>query len=65
MLTLPGVEFARYWQYLGKEKYARLISLVRPLSTSIVDQGGIPMPNPMGVPRPWTRPGGEKSDDIN
>ncbi|GHO58750.1 SCO6745 family protein [Ktedonobacter robiniae] len=40
------------WQHLGEEKYKRLIELVRPLSTCIVDQGGIPMPNPMGSPRP-------------
>ena len=46
LLALPP------WQHLGKERYARLLSLARPLSTSIVDQGGIPMPNPMGVPRP-------------
>jgi len=46
LLALPP------WQHLGREQYTRLVSLVRPLSISIVDQGGIPMPNPMGVPRP-------------
>lgn len=46
LLALPP------WQHLGSEQPARLVSLVRPLSISIVDQGGIPMPNPMGVPRP-------------
>lgn len=46
LLALPP------WQHLGKEQHARLLSLVRPLSLSIIDQGGIPMPNPMGVPRP-------------
>jgi hypothetical protein len=46
LLALPP------WQHLGREQSARLVSLVRPLSISIVDQGGIPMPNPMGVPRP-------------
>ncbi len=46
LLALPP------WQHLGRERSARLVSLVRPLSISIVDQGGIPMPNPMGVPRP-------------
>lgn len=46
LLALPP------WQHLGKERLARLLFLVRPLSISIVDQGGIPMPNPMGVPRP-------------
>jgi hypothetical protein len=46
LLALPP------WLHLEKEQHARLLSLVRPLSTSIIDQGGIPMPNPMGVPRP-------------
>jgi hypothetical protein len=46
LLALPP------WQRLGKERYARLVSLARPLSSKIVDEGGIPMPNPMGVPRP-------------
>jgi hypothetical protein len=45
-LALPA------WQHLGREQSARLVSLVQPLSISIVDQGGVPMPNPMGVPRP-------------
>lgn len=40
------------WEDLGEEKYARLISLARMLSTSIVQQGGIPMPNPMAAPQP-------------
>lgn len=40
------------WQHLGREQLTRLLSLVRPLSTTIVDQGGVPMPNPMGLPRP-------------
>ena len=46
LLALPP------WQHLGKERSTRLISLMLPISRSIVDQGGIPMPNPMGVPRP-------------
>jgi hypothetical protein len=37
---------------MGREQPTRLVSLVRPLSISIVDQGGVPMPNPMGLPRP-------------
>jgi helix-turn-helix protein len=40
------------WQHLGREQLTRLLSLVRPLSISIVDKGGIPIPNPMGLPRP-------------
>jgi len=39
------------WQSLGKEKSARLIALAQPISRRIVEQGGIPMPNPMGVPK--------------
>jgi hypothetical protein len=46
LLALPP------WQHLGVEQAASLISLVRPLSTRIVEQGGVPMPNPIGVPRP-------------
>lgn len=46
LLALPP------WQHLGAEQSARLISLVRPLSTRIVEQDGVPMPNPMGAPRP-------------
>ncbi|WP_220191971.1 SCO6745 family protein [Ktedonospora formicarum] len=40
------------WQHLGEERSKRLLELVRPLSISIIEQGGIPMPNPMGLPRP-------------
>ncbi len=40
------------WQHLGTGQSERLISLMRPISTRIVDQGGIPMPNPIGAPRP-------------
>ncbi|GAC1364306.1 MAG: hypothetical protein NVSMB44_23380 [Ktedonobacteraceae bacterium] len=40
------------WQHLGAEKATRLISLVRPLSSRVVEQGGVPMPNPIGVPKP-------------
>jgi len=38
------------WQYLGEEKTARLLKLAHSLSALIVKQGGIPIPNPMGVP---------------
>lgn len=40
------------WHHLGEEKYARLLQLVEPLSIRIVEQGGIPIPNPMGVSWP-------------
>lgn len=40
------------WQYLGEEKYARLLELVSALSTRIVEQGGMPIPNPTAAPKP-------------
>jgi hypothetical protein len=40
------------WQHLGQEMYTRLLALVQPLSNQIVNQGGIPSPNPTGTPRP-------------
>jgi hypothetical protein len=46
LLALPP------WQHLGTEQAERLISLVRPLSLKIVEHGGVPMPNPIGAPRP-------------
>ena len=39
------------WQHLG-ERAARLIALMRPLSTKIIDEGGVPVPNPIGAPQP-------------
>jgi hypothetical protein len=40
------------WEYLGPASFGRLISLARPLSQRIVEQGGIPIPNPMGLTWP-------------
>lgn len=40
------------WQRLGEERLARLLQLVRQLSGRIVEQGGIPFPNPMGLSWP-------------
>jgi hypothetical protein len=40
------------WRALGEEKLARLLELVRPLSAKIVEQGGVPIPNPMGLTWP-------------
>lgn len=37
------------WRALGETKLTRLLRLVEPLSTHIVRQKGIPLPNPMGV----------------
>jgi hypothetical protein len=54
LLALPP------WQHLGRERHIRLVSLVRPLSISIVEQGGVPMPNPMGVSHPEMRSAEER-----
>ena len=45
-LALPAFEA------LGSEALARLVELVRPLSRRIVAGGGVPVPNPMGMPEP-------------
>jgi hypothetical protein len=37
---------------LGKEDLARLLELALPLSRAVIDSGVVPVPNPMGVPRP-------------
>jgi hypothetical protein len=37
---------------LGAEMTETLYDLLRPLARRIVDRGGIPMPNPVGVPAP-------------
>jgi hypothetical protein len=43
---------ARPWDHLGGERAARLRAICWPLSDAIVQQGGIPIPNPMGLPWP-------------
>jgi len=40
------------WRHLGEEQLARLIELARSLSGRIVEQGGVPIPNPMGLTWP-------------
>ncbi len=40
------------WRHLGEEQFARLLQLARPLSGHIIEQGGVPMPNPMGLTWP-------------
>jgi hypothetical protein len=40
------------WRHLGQEKHARLIALGRSLSGLIVEQGGVLIPNPMGLSWP-------------
>jgi hypothetical protein len=46
LLALPP------WQYLGSERMTRLLELVYPFSERIVEEGGIPIPNPMGLTWP-------------
>lgn len=43
LLALPP------WQHLGPERTERLLALAQPISQRIVDQGGIPGVNPMGL----------------
>lgn len=43
LLALPP------WQHLGREQSERLLALVQPLNQRIIDQGGIPQVNPMGL----------------
>jgi len=43
LLALPP------WRHLGEERYQRLLQLVRPLSKSIMEQDGLPQPNPLGL----------------
>lgn len=37
------------WQHLGGERSERLLALAQPISQRIVDQGGIPPVNPLGL----------------
>ena len=40
------------WRHLGEERLGRLIELARALSGRLVEQGGVPIPNPMGLTWP-------------
>ena len=40
------------WDHLGAERTGRLRELVWPLSDTIVRQGGLPFPNPLGLSWP-------------
>jgi hypothetical protein len=40
------------WERLGAERAERFYTLMQPLVRQIVRSGGMPMPNPMGVPVP-------------
>jgi hypothetical protein len=46
LLALPP------WRHLGEEQYTRLLQLVYPLSGRIIEQGGLPVPNPLGLSWP-------------
>jgi hypothetical protein len=37
------------WQHLGAERHSRLLQLVHPLSASIIEHGGFPQQNPLGL----------------
>ena len=38
--------------HLGAERFARLLDLAVPIARRLVDTGVVPVPNPIGVPRP-------------
>ena len=38
--------------HLGEQRFARLLELAVPISRHLVDTGVIPVPNPVGAPRP-------------
>lgn len=40
------------WAAIGGNESERLFALVHPLAQRVIDAGGIPIPNPMGVPWP-------------
>ena len=46
----------RPWRALGPEQTGRLWGLLRDLSARIVEAGGVPIPNPTGVPWPPVEP---------
>jgi hypothetical protein len=40
------------WEHLGPERTARLLEMLTPLARTITERGGVPVPNPVGVPAP-------------
>jgi hypothetical protein len=40
------------WDHLGPERTGRLLDLLTPLARTIAERGGVPVPNPVGVPAP-------------
>lgn len=50
--VLPLYSLQEIWsalKHLGRERSERLLALAQPISQHIVDQGGIPHVNPMGL----------------
>jgi hypothetical protein len=43
---------AEPWQALGPERTDRLDELMRPMARAVAERGGVPVPNPVGVPAP-------------
>src|SRR5437763_1570149 len=41
---------AEPWRALGPERTGRLLELLTPMARAINDAGGVPVPNPVGVP---------------
>jgi hypothetical protein len=40
------------WRALGAERTERLLELLAPMARAINQAGGVPVPNPVGVPAP-------------
>jgi hypothetical protein len=40
------------WDHLGPERTARLLEILTPMARTIAERGGVPVPNPVGVPAP-------------
>ncbi len=40
------------WRALGPERTERLLELLTPMARAINAAGGVPVPNPVGVPAP-------------
>lgn len=49
---VTDVAAAAPWQVVGDGAAERLHELLRPVAQRIVETGAVPVPNPMGVPRP-------------
>jgi hypothetical protein len=40
------------WDHLGSGRTTQLLELLTPLARTIAERGGVPVPNPVGVPAP-------------